>query len=192
MVNFVRFGFTASMTWRQFSTVASKNSLERFSDAGSTRTRHYRARDIDAATRVNGVGNSATLDDIVQILLAPGAVRIEHVLPGADLSDDHVLRREGLLDSLLPGRIAESDVGTVSRAVAQTTVFLRKLGGVVRAQKDRSAEPHFAACCPCRPCRKDGRGQHRSSCHANSLATVNSGTSRAGLALAKLLRYKDR
>src|SRR5207253_4616398 len=35
MVNLVRVGLTASMTWRQFSTVASKNSRDRFLGLGA-------------------------------------------------------------------------------------------------------------------------------------------------------------
>ena len=38
MVNLVRFGFTASMTVRQFSTVASKNSFDRFFGLGPYQT----------------------------------------------------------------------------------------------------------------------------------------------------------
>ena len=134
MVNFVRFGLTASMTWRQFSTVASKNSFgEILRVQGVPKLGVVGAGDIDAAAGADGFGDGATLDDVVEILLALRGVGIEHVLPGADLGDHDVLRREGLFDGLLTRGIADGDVGTVCSAVAEAAVFLREFGGVVGA-----------------------------------------------------------
>ena len=97
--NVVARGFTASITLRQFSTVASRNSFERFFGSGPYQTVGIEgAGDVDAAPGLDGFGQRQPLGHIADVVSALLRVGIEHVPPGAHFGDDDLFRGVRLLD----------------------------------------------------------------------------------------------
>src|SRR5262245_62881807 len=75
-----------------------------------------RSCDIDTAAGSHRIGQCAALDHVIEVLLAFGGVGIEHIFPGPDLGDRHVLRSEGLLEDRKSTRLNSSHLG-ISYAV---------------------------------------------------------------------------
>jgi hypothetical protein len=98
------------------------------------------AGDIDTAAGTHGVGEDETVGDIGEVFFARGGVGVEHVLPGADLSDDDVLGGEGVANGTDAIGVGGPGGGTVSGTVAETAVLASEEGGVVGLEEDGATE----------------------------------------------------
>ncbi len=112
--------------------------------------RVVRARDIDAASSPDNIGQRQALRNVLEILFPLVQVRVEHVVPGSDFRNHHVLGGKRFANDADPIGVPYPCFRAVRSTVAETPMLTGEFLWIIGFQEDGAPQTNRA-----------GMGNHR-------------------------------